>query len=200
MNNKFFILVILSVITFSGCRKGDEDPFFSIYSREKRLCGDWNASTYNYMYEELKNQVSTYKRTMVCTNGVFTNKYDGDNTDYNGTYTIDIIINKNGTYKKNQYLYYKEPFDTNFVRLEEGNWYFVNKNKSNDYKNKEVVGLQPNSIIYSSTDYYNLINYNPYFYEIVMLKNKEIKLKRAYSETQDSLCMKIDETYILVPK
>jgi len=184
----------------SGCRKGPEDPFFSIYSREKRLCGDWFVYNCNYVYEEFKNQVSSYKQTMVFKNGVFTENFENSNIEYYGTYSYEYIINKNGTYKINESLNYTKPHDTTLTRSEEGNWYFVDKNQSTNHKNKETVAFQPSSVIYSPTNTYTLKGYNPYFYDIIKLKNDEVKLNRSYSENQDTIVIKLNEDIDLLPK
>ena len=49
MNRKFvsYSLLLLagaSAVTFTGCKKGSEDPFISFKARSKRLAGTWNES------------------------------------------------------------------------------------------------------------------------------------------------------------
>lgn len=202
MKNKIFLLVISIVTIFSACKKGDEDPFFSVYSREKRLSGVWKVDHYYYTYEEIANQVSFYKHIKSCTSEYFVENYmeNGHTYDYNGSYSKNYIIDKNGTYKINETMIYSEPFDTIINRTEEGNWYFVNKNKSSDFKNKEILAFQPCSIFFNSTYNYTMEDYTPFIYEIVKLKNKEVKLKRTYSYSQDSIVENFSEEIRLLPK
>ncbi len=50
MNKLKLIVLILSAITllnfWQSCKKGPEDPFFSIHSRLARVTGDWNITDY----------------------------------------------------------------------------------------------------------------------------------------------------------
>ncbi|MBA3675712.1 MAG: hypothetical protein H0W75_12295 [Chitinophagaceae bacterium] len=50
MNKLKLIVLILSAITllnfWQSCKKGPEDPFFSLHSRLARVTGDWNITDY----------------------------------------------------------------------------------------------------------------------------------------------------------
>ncbi len=202
MKNKKLILVISFLIIFTACKKGDEDPFFSVYSREKRLSGEWKVDSYYYTYEESSNNVTFFKHIKSCTQENFVENYvqDGYTYDYQGSYSRNYIIDKKGTYQISETMIYSEPFDTIITQTEEGKWYFVNKNKSSDFKNKEIVAFQPSSININSIINYTLADYTPFLYEIVKLKNKEVKLKRTHSYTQDLIVENISEEIRLLPK
>ena len=62
-----------------------------------------------------------------------------------------------------------------FIYEENGNWYFMSKNKDAGYKNKECVAMQPLSI-YDGTGTYTYTNANPNVYDIVELRNKKVVL------------------------
>ncbi|MFI5135935.1 MAG: hypothetical protein ACHQD9_08790, partial [Chitinophagales bacterium] len=48
---------LLLVITYNSCKKGPEDPFFSIWSRKHRVVGDWNVTSYQVDYADSLRQV-----------------------------------------------------------------------------------------------------------------------------------------------
>lgn len=39
-------ILMFAIISFWGCRKGPDDPWFSIHSRKARVVGDWKVTTY----------------------------------------------------------------------------------------------------------------------------------------------------------
>ncbi len=193
MQNRIILLSLISFLTFSACRKGEEDSFFSIHTRKQRLCGEWVVKKFKHDHKESQNDITTYIHSKSLTDGTFKEINSINNIMYTGTYVSEYSINKNGTYKIDEKLFCKSPFDTTISMIENGNWYFVDKNKAKEYKNKEVVAFQPTSIVYSPTNTYTLSEYNPYFYEIVKLKNKEIKLIRSYTEKRDTIKITINE-------
>ncbi len=44
---KLLILGVIFTSALSSCKKGEEDPFFSLRSRKQRVVGDWNFTTFN---------------------------------------------------------------------------------------------------------------------------------------------------------
>ena len=65
------ILFAAIVMVISSCKKGDNDPFLSLYSRTARLAGEWEIQSYEY------NERTT--------------NTDGDYTDITETYDNGII-------------------------------------------------------------------------------------------------------------
>lgn len=53
-----FMLAGFTLLTvWSSCKKGPEDPFFSIYSRLQRVCGDWKITVYDVNYVDSLRRV-----------------------------------------------------------------------------------------------------------------------------------------------
>ena len=174
----FLLLISLLVNSFSSCKKGDEDPFLSFYSRQKRIVGEWKVSEGEIRYDNYtggdafyekydKNKISAY------TSDSYYNYFS------EGTFYWNFNINKDGTYtitKSINAIYYNSP-----KTVEEGLWYFLDKNKKDGYKNKERIAFQTKKFTSNNVVDYEAENKNPTVYEIVELKNKEIKFKRSAS-------------------
>ncbi|MBT3963903.1 MAG: hypothetical protein HOE95_07270, partial [Flavobacteriales bacterium] len=45
---KLIGISLVVVLMLPGCKKGEEDPFFSFSSRKGRLAGEWVVSSYNW--------------------------------------------------------------------------------------------------------------------------------------------------------
>ncbi len=79
---KILATLLLSVFIFSECRKGEEDPFISLRSRNNRLTGKWKLVEEKYEYEYKSNFVmdflelqSDFKREYCLTEK---RNYDGE--------------------------------------------------------------------------------------------------------------------------
>lgn len=178
---KILFGVFLAGLIFQGCKKGDEDPFLSLKSRKARLEGDWKLSTGTATYSQpstLTNTTTTY------TNGTFstTGTVFGFNVSDNGTYTLQIKINKDGTYESSTN-------DDGDITSEMGRWTFAGG--TGDYKNKEQVVMSPTSktdkngvtTTYINTGY-------EYTYDLIGLKSKEMHIK--WSSTDNSTTQTLD--------
>ena len=169
------IVFVIGLFFLSSCKNGEEDPAFSIYSRQHRLCKDWLFSDYKKIvqhfdtitsqeyngsaYVEIKNDKSYY--------------YDAE---------FSISFRKNGTYT----WYQKISSDTTtYTRTEEGYWYFTGGGDDSDSKYKELLALQTSSLTESynnsgdvqTNNYLATGNTKAQVYQIIKLSNDNVKLK-----------------------
>lgn len=154
-------IFIFLVVPFTGCKKGDEDPFFTLASRKARISGTWKMTSINseqefmfdailYSSSSLTGDETTISETMI---------YDSEN--YSNTYHLDeysCTINKDGTWQMTRKYnferlltnsYYTETTTGADILTSSGNWSFIGKTK-NVYKNKERVRF---SILQSENEY-----------------------------------------------
>ena len=109
MKNIKNILVVIAAITlviptFNSCRKGPEDPFLSMRSRDKRIEGTWTLKTVDYTFTEKK--VTATKNTV--------NTATTDETE-NTTYTVSgdgAAMTTTKKYTDNTVDKYKTPMGT----------------------------------------------------------------------------------------
>jgi hypothetical protein len=194
-------LAITAGLTTS-CKKGENDPFLSLSSRKARLTGEWTVSS------SYSKNVST--GTSTVTN---VNSYDGTtntNTYTSGiinntsteNYTIEMTINRDGSYSK------ITTNTTDEEKYEEsGIWTFAGKDKTSDYKKKEVVVFYPRKTIYTdlsntsntSTQETSSVNYGE-TYVIDQLKGKEIIFKSNSSYTSNTGSNTSESTMTLTKK
>lgn len=128
------MVTILIIPLLNSCKKGEEDPWFSIYSRKYRLCLDW--------------KIVSYRKDIQSNDSIVTYTFDGITSTYrkfksNYTYTspgtMRIVFDKNGNYEWNQTI----TTDTSsYIYSEKGLWYFSGGGKESDTKSKELVALQ----------------------------------------------------------
>lgn len=168
---KHFLLILLSLTFMFGCKKGEDDPAISFLSRKSRICGEWkmtnaterfNSSTYTY--DKGKLTISTY--------------YGGAS----GTYGWTFSFKKDGTYIIHRNV--QITYNGTVTETEEGNWYFLEKNANLDIKSKQVIALQPKSMIYNSNSQ-TLTGASPYLFEIIELRRNKIHLKRTYDNIEN---------------
>ncbi len=169
MNAKRFLgymvaIILLALpIVFSGCKKGDEDPFLSFRSRKARLCGTWTVSNLNSEIVRKENNISTktittvesgsWKQVITIQSSDSTRTLSGkivvDPGQEEGTYTF--FFDKNGKAR----MVYKYEFDedqsgedddeavihrTEVTEEMSGDWEFLT-GIDNEYKNKERIAF-----------------------------------------------------------
>ncbi|MCY7408929.1 MAG: hypothetical protein LH473_01525 [Chitinophagales bacterium] len=93
---RFIVLIIIGVsfiMTWNSCKKGPEDPFFSLYSRKHRVVGDWTVSVYTVDFKDsLRRVIDSLTIQGGC--GEETDK----TVDY---YNYIMTFDKNGGYIEN---------------------------------------------------------------------------------------------------
>ena len=193
MKNTVVLLLSALVIagSFSGCKKGENDPFLSLRSRKSRLEGNWVI---------VKEEVSE-KNINGSTTEIMQSVYDGEmkvttTTTTVGTisttvidtvkYTFNFDIKKDGNYKITAANENKIDIVTT-----EGTWLFLGKSKLNDLKNKEAILLTTTKQVVSSNPVANSVNYenlNGLTIVIDALKNKEMMtIVEENSSNEDGL-------------
>lgn len=112
-------VALIAMPLFNGCKKGDEDPFLSLSSRNKRITGTWKLVKYESKGTD-KDVYSTSSGTDTEVD-TYTNSYDGtswtttfvNSDDATGTtefwtnttvylYSLEVTINKDNTYSYNR--------------------------------------------------------------------------------------------------
>lgn len=137
----FVVLLIAS--SFVGCKKGENDPFMSLLSRKARLTGIWNLTNADYEEKDV-NDNGTDITSYSYDGSDMTETTDGSGDTY--AYSEKITIDKNGTFEMVTSRE-KEYFDTGSLTWKTGTetetysgvWYFLDKSKDLDVKNKERV-------------------------------------------------------------
>lgn len=155
---KYIFFTAIFTISFSACKKGDEDPSLVLKTRKTRLCQEWNMSNFFYQYVLLDDPDSNNNITQVGDAEKITevnNLYSGYMYTYEKAIkSYSITFNKDGSWKMIREFdvtetkdepFYVSNVNLTYLYTEEGNWSFVGKNKE-DYKNKERLML--NTSIY----------------------------------------------------
>ena len=188
--------LLFAIPFFNSCKKGDDDPFFSIHTRKARLVGEWKMTQGKIVqsYTGYGSGIST----ITFNNGTYTVTRGGDS--YSGTYIFDVTIEKTGAFTQTISTTVSGSTD---VITEEGTWFFLSKNKEADLKNKEAVAFQTNKTT-ESYDGQTLVTTETggelVVYIITQLKNKEILMKRDYSYNETTNNETESEEYTLTLK
>jgi hypothetical protein len=170
-----FISIALVVPVVNSCKKGEEDPFFSIYSRKHRLCHDWKFSHYKKILQH-NDSIVSYEF-----DGSSMHKIIGTQSFYSAA-TMEISYDKSGNYIWEETI----SNDTSvYSYTEEGSWYFSGGGDDSDTKYKELLALQKTKVTESlqsggsitTTNYSGSGNLDAVVYKIIRLANQEIKLE-----------------------
>lgn len=120
-------IFIINIFLFNSCKKGEEDPWLSLRSRESRLIGKWKLEEKVYSYK--------YKREETSTNNVNTESEIYNYTKESNERTIDGI--KTYTSNLNRIITTKETFFdvninsySNITTKETYNSEYTEKNKN----------------------------------------------------------------------
>jgi hypothetical protein len=129
-----FIALLITMPVINSCKKGEEDPWFSFYTRTNRLCQDW--------------KVISFKRTEQTNANIIAYTYDGasgtfkkimSNYTYSSPGSMNIFFSRTGFYTWDQAM----TTDTSsYQYAEKGLWYFSGGSKDSDTKKKELLALQ----------------------------------------------------------
>ncbi len=119
--------LIIGSVTLTGCKKGENDPFLSLKSRDARITANW----------KLVKVESTEVSTGPSGTDTFTSTYDGTTMSlaYNGvtgaaySYSLSVEILKDGTYISTEV----EDGDSRTIN---GRWVWMNA-----AKNKTMISL-----------------------------------------------------------
>ena len=157
----FFLVAAIFLGFFTGCKKGDMDPFFSIYSRKHRVVGEWEINSWKdsrtYVDNGGTNTTinitisgtgitvdtiflhSSYDTTKTWTGVINESKYNFKKTGQL-EYTLDFTLThewKNTD--DNTGHTYDSTYTWNYRFINTGTWNFLAK--IDDYKNKERISM-----------------------------------------------------------
>lgn len=191
---RIVILIVFASVIFSGCRKGEEDPFFSFKSRTNRLCGKWRItemSRHIYVgtdptfYDKYELQVKGNQGKMY---------YEGFEVDVY-SYIESWEFNRDGTYIINTEV-------SNIKSFNKGTWTWNGKNKNDEYKKKECVLLKMLSYNYNNgeevEEYSGNTLEHSYVIALTQLTDKKMSFVTDYSYyVKDSYYQKVKTIAIL---
>ncbi len=181
----FIIVIALVAPFFTACKKGEDDPFLTIKSRNARLIGEWEMVDYNETSITTTSNTTT-TTTTTYSGTTYTNTVVDDNgSDSNtGTVAYSVTFNNDGTFDRVVNITVNNDTYTSVtITTDKGVWYWACKNNELDTKNKEVLVMQLSSQIttftagsYNTTDSYTWEGLNcPLEYlKIKGLSSKEI--------------------------
>src|SRR5690349_13548285 len=96
---KKLTISLLCLFIFSTCKKGEDDPAFTLQSRKNRLAGGWHLES-----GKLSETVNDHSNNIVYTR-VFSfasNKYEAldmpEDTLYKGEFILNVNIDKHGKF------------------------------------------------------------------------------------------------------
>lgn len=174
---------------FTSCKKGENDPFLSMRSRNARLSGEWTIKEGSIV---TTNDGNTSTSTLTETE--LTNS-DGTNTVVYTLGQYTITFEKEGTYTSTTSITLKSVDGvavtgaTAETSTEGGNWAWMSGNKDQDRKNKEAIIMDITTSTYtdasgSSTNTATGFDDGDVWY-IDQLKNKELIVTQDYTRTPD---------------
>ena len=161
------VLLLSSILVFDGCKRGDDDPFFSFRSRKARVTGDWSFETFDSKVTQyFSNPDYQAIVTFALASDKISIKTDSINTPHDTSKTLKGII-KEAYYNfdKNSKMRYLFHYQLTWEKVEtdentnvstyykivttvkeeaSGSWNFlssVEKNAVDKYKNKERLSL-----------------------------------------------------------
>lgn len=135
----------LIITTIMSCKKGENDPFISVRSRDARITGTWKLTSMESTEIETQSDGSTsttetstttYDGTYINYSGEYfnPNTFAMDDTTYSYTYTHEMNIEKDGTYSVSVL----EDGD-NEVYTSNWNWMDSKKKKTSIYLDSDGV-------------------------------------------------------------
>lgn len=216
-------------ISITSCKKGEEDPGFTILSRKARVTGEWKVSSFESASERtttnyfngttarppykttrtISHDGTTYSSTYVSPNIVTnlneTSTGTGSVTAHTYTFKKDATWESNYSYTETvvtPYSNFTQTTKTTFSQTESGVWDFTSgvgkENKSKESilvsvkssKTTRVVtvDITAGSNTTTDSDTYNdeytyADNEKSFVWNLVMLKNKEIKAEANFENS-----------------
>ncbi len=153
--------IIANVASFYGCKKGENDPFFSIRTRKARMVGDWDISNYNSVIttvydngeqsiedfsvtgikvKEIIDSVNTVHDTSITTSGEINEAYYKFDKDGSVELIFNYTLVKDSTGTDENSGFTTTSTRTRIYRTRAlGTWNFMAG--VDDYKTKERISL-----------------------------------------------------------
>lgn len=168
------LMLALLAPTFNSCKKGEEDPFLSLKSRDARITGEWELTKIE------GTQVESYGTTTTTTytyNGTIYTKANNPGTTTTASGTYELTIDKKGAVSYSET--YTPSGETVIIKTGHSTWYWVDADK-----NKSSVVLNVDGNLFSGG-----------IYVVEQLKNKEIILLEKYDWVSGTNSNSIDKRY-----
>ncbi len=171
MSTKAINYLILGLVIFSSCKKGEEDPALTLATRTARICGEWqlstieSASTYNIGEEdqlEVKingdgnhiSELQVWGKDSVWIESSINSYTFTINRDGTWSKFIDVNVSRKlrvfGSFTTATTTYRRETTST-------GTWAFTRKTKGK-YENKEQVQFVENE--YTQMEFDGTVSYD----------------------------------------
>ncbi|MDD3860760.1 MAG: hypothetical protein PHW83_11220 [Bacteroidales bacterium] len=154
------MIIVLPLLTTSCFKKGEDDPFFSIYTRKARVTGKWNITNMQSIIKTTYDD-DVQIRTTTTINGLDWERYiEILNTESTRTYVGEVLEDRNFVYFDKEGVF-KQTYEYQYIVLEEveeeeeeegglqtqyrvfeeyrGTWNFLGN--IDDYKNKERIAI-----------------------------------------------------------
>lgn len=170
--------VLISVL-FSTCKKGEDDPFFSLRTRKNRVVGEWKLKSGRYTINTQEPGYSPEGETYEFSESHFTYALDIPGSIYTGVaegpYSRTIKFTKDG--KVN----IQENIDGYYTVID-GTWDFndgIGEAKKKQFINIHVITYNSGSGTYSYSG-----NQTDLTFEITELRNKKMVLYSKNSTTE----------------
>lgn len=167
--SKAVLAALVVASSFTACKKGDEDPGFTLKSRKGRLSQEWKVANYS---SEITDVTTTNGTPTTTSTDVTTTTYSGNTatmkvvsteagggfsatttTTTTGTVTdYSMVFEKDGTWSSTKIIKWTSetrqgtttdtyPLDVTITTNASGIWYFTGKNKSTEDKKAENLVL-----------------------------------------------------------
>jgi len=175
---KYAILVvsiIFSILMLNNCKKGENDPFFSIYSRKARVVADWDINAKSSVItevlndgqsakidfqitgktnvKELMDSINTPKDTTKERNGEVLEGYYHFNKDGSMEYVLHYnLVDDSTETDENTEETASRIITTIYKERHTGTWNFLGR--VDDYKNKERISMVWEDKYYSKNTIY----------------------------------------------
>ncbi len=134
MRNIFvlFVTVVFIIPVFNSCKKGSEDPFISLRSRESRLKGEWNLTSGTATIIDGSTTITkTFDGSMVT---IITN---GQSETYAHTEKLEFL---------KDYMYKSTKLNNTNLEICEGYWAFMD-GYGDDVSDNQCVVLRYASVV-----------------------------------------------------
>tara|TARA_B100000674_G_scaffold69177_1_gene47788 strand:- start:15759 stop:16316 length:558 start_codon:yes stop_codon:yes gene_type:complete len=170
--NKFIVSLIALTLILASCKKGKEDPFISLRSRNKRITGKWNIDDYQVNGKSITTvSIETYKDSSSACNTTFIRTISRNFNTWtisfkeDNSYTEDItgVSNTNIDFY-DEYYCPDANFEESYFNTTNGSWAFNNK--------KDKITLTADNVTKE--------------YDIIGLSNKKLHLKGYFDIDGDS--------------
>lgn len=168
-SNKALILVgLIAVLLLGACKKGKDDPAFTLASRKARVSGDWKLekAEINFGAKDTSGSANYYKYMLTQSSAHYLNLSTGVTAD--APASIKLSFTKTGEFNLRQTI-------GPAVVDAKGTWDFLGKGRG--YKNKERIEIRINGFS-GYSDYLFMFNMTltDFSYTIKELRNKKMVL------------------------